>query len=472
MKKTKIALIGRPNVGKSALFNRIAKKRIAIVDEMEGVTRDRLYAEAELFGRPFEVIDTGGIDERSDIPFAEEVKQQAEVAIMEADSLIMVVDSRIGVTSLDEHVAELLLRSGKPLVLAVNKVDNEDESQLASFYTLGVEKVVGVSAIQGRNIVEMLEAALEPCPILEEEEELSGIKVAIIGRPNVGKSTLINTLLDESRCVVSPIAGTTRDSIDVQFEWEGETFTIIDTAGIRRKKSEHEVVDKFAAIRTERAIERADVCILMLDSQEGMTAQEKRIANLIEEKGKGCLIFFNKWDLVKGFRMEHCKKSLEIEASFVSYCPTLFGSAKTGRKLDELFPVIREIYTDLTKRVSTGQLNKFIEKTMAKVHPPMIQGKRLRIYYMAQIDVSPPRFVFFVNQPTLLGDTYKKYLINQFRKTYRYTGVPLTFYLKGKKRQEKKKKSHHEGFLEEDLRFEDENVGSHLNSSPSMTTFR
>ena len=472
IQKTKIALIGRPNVGKSALFNRIAKKRIAIVDEMEGVTRDRLYAETELFGRPFEIIDTGGIDAQSNIPFAEEVKRQAEIAIEEADSLIMVVDVRIGVTSLDLHVARLLLKSGKPVVLAVNKVDNEDETELGNFYPLGIETIVPVSAIQGRNIVEMLEEALKPCPILEEvEEEALGIKIAIVGRPNVGKSTLINTLLNEPRCVVSPIAGTTRDSIDVQVEWEGETFTIIDTAGIRRKKSEHEVVDKFAAIRTERAIDRADVCILMLDSQEGMTAQEKKIANLIEEKGKGCLIFFNKWDLVKGFRMEHCKKSLEIEASFVSYCPTLFGSAKTGRKLEELFPLIGEIHTDLTKRITTGQLNKFIEKTIAKVHPPMLQGKRLRIYYMAQIDVGPPRFVFFVNQPNLLGDTYKKYLINQFRKTYRYTGVPLTFYLKGKKKQEKKQKAQEGEFLEEDLLFEEE-TGSHLNSEPSSTTFR
>jgi GTP-binding protein len=461
--KTKIALIGRPNVGKSALFNRIAKKRIAIVDEMEGVTRDRLYAEAELFGRPFEIIDTGGIDENSEIPFADEVKMQAEVAIEEADSLIMVVDSRVGLTSLDEHVAHILLKSGKPLILAVNKMDNEDVSVLAPFYALGIEEMIPVSAIQGHNIAEMLEVALKPCPIVEEIDEARGIKVAIIGRPNVGKSTLINTLLDESRCVVSPIAGTTRDSIDVEVEFEGEVFTFIDTAGIRRKKSEGEVVDKFAAIRTQRAIERADVCIFMLDSQEGMTSQEKRIANTIEENGKGCILFFNKWDLVKGFRMEHCKKSIEIEASFISYCPTVFGSAMTGRKLDELFKYVKEVYQNLTKRISTGQLNKFIEKTMHKVHPPMLRGKRLRIYYMSQVDTQPPRFVFFVNQIDLLGESYKKYLINQFRKEYQYTGVPLSFFLKGKKRGDKKKGSiKTPQFLDEPLLFEDENVGSHL----------
>ena len=454
--KPKIALIGRPNVGKSALFNRIAKKRIAIVDEMEGVTRDRLYAEAELFGRPFEIIDTGGIDEGSSIPFAEEVKRQAEIAIEEADSLIMVVDSRVGLTHLDEHVAQILLKSGKPVALAVNKMDNEDASVLAPFYSLGIEAMVSVSAIQGHNIVEMLEAALEPCPPSQEEEEAKGIKVAIIGRPNVGKSTLINTLLDESRCVVSPIAGTTRDSIDVAVTFQGETLTFIDTAGVRRKKSEPEVVDKFAAIRTERAIERADICILMLDSQEGMTHQEKRIANTIEGKGKGCILFFNKWDLVKGYRMEHCKKSLEIEASFITHCPTLFGSAKTGRKIDDLFPLIQEVYASLTQRVPTGQLNQFIEKTLHKVHPPMLRGKRLRIYYMAQVDTMPPRFVFFVNHPDLLSETYKKYLINQFRKAYPYPGVPLTFYLKGKKRQSSQKKTSSPEFLSEPLQFEED----------------
>ncbi len=462
--KTKIVLMGRPNVGKSALFNRITKKRIAIVDEMEGVTRDRLYAEADLFGRPFEIIDTGGIDESSTIPFAEEVEFQAKIAIEEADSLIMVVDSRIGLTSLDENVAQILLRSGKPLTLAVNKMDNEDSSVLAPFYRLGIKRMVPVSAIQGNNIVELLQAALEPCPIVDVEDRANkGIKVAIVGRPNVGKSTLVNTLLGESRCVVSPIAGTTQDSIDVAVEFEGEVFTFIDTAGIRRKKSEPEVVDKFAAIRTERAIKRADVCIFMLDSQEGMTSQEKKIANSIEAKGKGCIIFLNKWDLVKGFRMEHCKKSLEIEACFINYCPTLFGSALTGRKIDELFPLIRVVYENLTKRISTGQLNKFIEQVMRKAHPPMLKGKRLRIYYMAQVDSAPPRFVFFVNQIDLLGDTYKKYLINQFRKAYQYTGVPLTFYLKGKKRQDKKKSSQAEvSFLEEPLLFDDEKVGSHL----------
>ena len=463
MKKTKIALIGRPNVGKSALFNRIVKKRIAIVDEMEGVTRDRLYAEAELFGRAFEMIDTGGIDENSEIPFAEEVRRQAEIAVEEADSLIMVVDARIGITNLDEHVASLLLRSGKPVCLAVNKVDNiHDQGHTAPFYSLGIESVMPVSATHGNNVAELLELALSSCPEEKGTEEAQGIKVAIIGRPNVGKSTLINTLLDEERCVVSPIAGTTRDAIDVTVAYQEELFTFIDTAGIRRKKSEHEVVDKFAAIRTERAVDRADVCILMLDSQEGMTTQEKRIARMIEQKGKGCLIFCNKWDLVKGFRMEHCKQSLQIEASFIRYCPTLFGSAHTGRKLTELFPHIQEIYQHLQKRVSTGQLNKFIEKAIQKVHPPMLKGKRLRIYYMAQVDISPPRFVFFVNHPDLLADSYKKYLINQFRLSYQFTGVPLVFYLKGKKKQDKRGIPQEPSFLKDPLLFEEEKVGSHL----------
>ena len=470
MKKIKVVLIGRPNVGKSALFNRIANKPLAIVDAMEGVTRDRLYADAQLFGHPFQVIDTGGIDERSGIPFAGEVRAQAEHAIREADSLILVVDSRVGVTALDEEICRLLLKSGKPLVLAVNKVDGEDETAASPFYSLGIQKIFPVSAIQGWQIVELLEGALSPFSLEEEvEEKHRGIQVAIVGRPNVGKSTLVNALLNEKRCVVSPIAGTTRDTIDVAIDWDGVPLTLIDTAGIRRKHAERTCVDKFAAIRTERAIERCDVCAFLLDAEEGITMQEKKILSRIEAKGKGCVLFFNKWDLVKGFRMEHCQKTVQEEGSFLSDCPVLFGSAKTGRNLDALFPKIQEVHRRLHTRISTGKLNQFIEKALQGVHPPMVRGKRLRIYYMAQIDIAPPRFVLFVNDPSLLGESYKKYLLNQFRKVYGFLGAPLIFYLKGKKKQEGKK-THWQEFLKEPLSFEGEKVGSHLNSFLSIKT--
>ena len=433
-KRPKIALVGRPNVGKSALFNRICKKKIAIVDEAEGITRDRLYADTDFFGRPIQVIDTGGIAPGSDIPFQEEVLRQTEIAIIEADSLVMVVDATVGVTALDEHVARLLLRQNKPLCLAVNKIDDLAHLDLIhQFYALGIMNIIPVSAEQGFRVAELLEASLKNVEILEGgEEEDPSIKMAIVGRPNVGKSTLVNFLLQEARCVVSPIAGTTRDSIDAHLTVEGQPFTLIDTAGIRRKKAEHEV-DKFAAIRTERALARADVCVLMLDAQEGLTAQEKRILGLIEEQGKGCVILFNKWDLVPGFRMEHCLKSLHFDASFVSHCPTLFVSAHTGRNLNTLFAQIAHVHGQMHRRITTGQLNTFIEKVLQKYHPPMLQGRRLRIYYMAQVDVNPPHFVLFVNHPDLMVDSYKKYMINQFREEYGFAGVPFLFTLRGKK---------------------------------------
>ncbi|MFA6914993.1 MAG: ribosome biogenesis GTPase Der [Parachlamydiales bacterium] len=319
----KVAIVGRPNVGKSALFNAICNKRIAIVDEAEGITRDRLYCETELFGRQFEVIDTGGIDPRSKAPFNEQVKQQAEIAIEEADSIIMVVDVRIGVTPLDSEVAKMLLSTHKPLCLAVNKIDHpSQEWQLHSFHELGIKNIIAVSASQRWHIAELLETALNKvAPKDSEEEKNPGIKVAIVGRPNVGKSSLLNYLMDENRCIVSPIPGTTRDSIDIPFELNDQIYTLIDTAGIRRKFAEKEVVDKFASIRTTKAIERADLCILMLDAQQGLTAQEKKIASEIEEAGKGCVLLFNKWDLVKGFRMEHCLKSIENDVPFLKHCP-------------------------------------------------------------------------------------------------------------------------------------------------------
>lgn len=435
MKYLKVAIVGRPNVGKSALFNRLCGKRIAIVDEAEGITRDRLYAPADFFGQVFEVIDTGGIDPHTEIPYQEEIRRQAEIAMEEADIIIMVVDGVVGPTALDEEVSRILLRKNKKVCLAVNKIDDRSKQDLIhSFYGLGITSIVGVSAIQGFQIAELLEEALRdaPWPDNTQKEKSDSIKVAIIGRPNVGKSTLLNTLLGESRCVVSPIAGTTRDSIDVDITVEGQKYTLIDTAGIRRKKSEHEVVDKFAAIRTERALERADVCLLVLDAVEGLTAQEKRIAQQIEELGKGCIILMNKWDLVKGFRMEHCLRGLHEQAVFLSYCPTLFISASTGRNLDKLFGHIQEVQAALHTRITTGQLNRFIEKTVQKYHPPMLQGRRLRILYMAQIDITPPRFVLFVNKAELMTDTYKKYMINQLRTSYNFTGAPIVFLLKGR----------------------------------------
>lgn len=431
----KLALVGRPNVGKSALFNRISKKRIAIVDEAEGITRDRLYADADCFGKPFEVIDTGGINPQSEILFQEEIRRQAEIAIEEADVIVLVVDVTVGITTLDEFVARLLLRTGKPLVLAVNKVDDFSRLDLLyPFYSLGINRIVGVSATQNFQIAELLEEAFRDFQLPEEKEvKSSSTRVAIIGRPNVGKSTIVNYLLDEERCVVSPIAGTTRDSIDVEVISGEDHFTLIDTAGIRRKAAEHEVVDKFAAVRTQRALERADVCVLVVDADRGITTQEKRIAKEIEAQGKGCILLFNKWDLVKGFRMEHCRKSFEIDTPFLNHCPILFVSGKTGRNLDQLFKAVKEVHEQQNRRITTGQLNKFVEKAVQKYHPPMLDGgKRLRIFYLAQVDVHPPRFVLFVNNPKWMSDTYKKYLTNQFRETYGFLGSPIQFFLKGR----------------------------------------
>jgi len=434
MKKPKIAIVGRPNVGKSSLFNRIVKKRIAIVDEMEGVTRDRLYAEGDFFGQPFLVIDTGGIDCDEEIPFWREVKGQVDLALDEADILMMVVDSRVGITAPDKEIARYLHSKKKPLLLAVNKIDNQnDEAMIHEFHQLGIETMVGVSAAQGSYIAELLERALELSEGREIEEEDDAISVAILGRPNVGKSTFLNTLLNEERSIVSPIAGTTRDIIDGYVEIEGTRYRLLDTAGLRRKSKEPEVVDKFSRIRTERALKRADVVIFMIDAREGVTSQEKKLLTEIEKMGKGCLLFFNKWDLVKGFRMEHCAQRARDILPFLNHCPMLFGSSLTGRGVEEAFTSVNKVYQELTRRVTTGQLNKFLERSLQINPPPMINGKRLRIYYMTQVTVHPPRFVLFVNYPDRMTRTYQKYLINQFRAHYGFKGVPLSFSLRKKK---------------------------------------
>lgn len=435
-----LAIVGRPNVGKSALFNCILKQRLAIVDEAEGITRDRLYAEADLFGFPFRIIDTGGVDQGSKAPYQEAIRRQCEIAVQEADVIIMVVDGRTGVTHVDQQVASWLHQSGKPLTLAVNKIDNPDDDHLQyGFRKLGIERMVSVSATQAYHLAELLETAFQGYQAKEYAAPApSPVKVAIVGRPNVGKSSLLNFILQEDRCIVSPMPGTTRDSIDVTFSLpSGEQITLIDTAGIRRKSGEHEVVDKFAAIRTEKAIERADICLLMADAERGLTTRDKKIANTIEENGKGCILLFNKWDLVKGFRMEHCLKDIEDEAPFLNHCPTLCISAKTGRNVDQIFPLIQEVKENSEKRIGTGELNSFIAAALQRNHPPMMGGKRLRIYYMTQVDIKPPQFATFVNYPNLMAESYKKYLYNQFRQAFKFTGMPIRFYLKGKKREPK-----------------------------------
>lgn len=433
MEIMKIALVGRPNVGKSALFNAIAKKRIAIVDEAEGITRDRLYAETEVFGRKLEIIDTGGIHQKSKADFNEEVLRQAEIAIEEADSLILVVDGKLGLMDLDAKVAELLLKTHKPVTVAVNKIDNlEMESALHDFYGLGIHKLVAVSATQNYQIAELLESALKGLSEDEVEEKNSGPRIAIVGRANVGKSTLVNTLLDEKRCIVSPIPGTTRDSIDIPFNFKGSDYTLIDTAGFRRKRSEHEVVDKFAALRSKTAIDRAQVAVLVLDSVEGLNHHDKKILDFIQEKGCGCILAFNKWDLVQGFRMEHCLRDLAEEYPFLDFCPKVILSAKTGRNVEKIFRAIPDVLDAAAMRVGTGELNRFLAKIMLRQHPPVIGGRRLKVFYMAQVGIRPPNFVLFVNSAKLMPRSYLRYIYNNFRKAYQFTGIPLKFRLRSK----------------------------------------
>lgn len=432
-KLPRVAIVGRPNVGKSALFNRLLGERVAIVDEAEGVTRDRLICLMNHNDKIFELVDTGGIDPKSQAAFNEEIRLQSELAIDESDVLVLVVNSQVGITSLDEQLARRLLRTGKPCLLAVNKIDHPNqENAIHTFRKLGIAEVMGVSAQHGFHIMEMAEWICEQLPETASEAPTAGPKIALIGRPNVGKSTLLNTLLDENRSIVSPIAGTTRDSLDCLVRYGDKEYTIIDTAGIRRKSKHDDVIEKFAHIRTERAIERSDLVVLMLDSTSGMTAQEKRIARLIEERGKGCILFFNKWDLVKGFRMEHCLEAVRKEVPFLGHCPAIFGSAQTGRNIEKIFEKVEEILKWSLERIPTGELNRFLERAIQLNHPPMLQGKRLRIYYLTQTGSQPPTFLMFVNHLHLMDTSWKRYLIHKLRDQYPFSGLPLRFVLRDK----------------------------------------
>ncbi|MCF7806609.1 MAG: ribosome biogenesis GTPase Der [Simkaniaceae bacterium] len=432
----KIALVGRPNVGKSHLFNRMSNKRISIVDEMEGVTRDRLYAYTEYFGTPIQLIDTAGIDPQNISLFNQEMIAQSELAIAEADAVILVVDGTVGVQPLDRVVNQLVRKCNKPYVLAINKMEGQNEQHAHEFFSLNAPHSVEVSAMHGRGIEELYESVLDGLTVDEVAAVDEGIKLAIIGRPNVGKSTFLNAVLGEKRVVVSDQAGTTRDSIDAHIEIDGQSFTLIDTAGIRRRHKELNVVEKFAAIRTQRAIERADICLFMIDAVDGLTTQEKGILSDIEKAKKGCILFVNKWDQISNVRMEHAKKDLFHMAPQLRFYPIIFGSALTQRNISEVFKLTSQVYSELTRRIPTSELNHFLERTMQLNHPPMIQGKRLRIYYMSQIETAPPQFILFINYKDRMTDTYERYLMNAFREKYSFLGIPLTFYLRKKSQKE------------------------------------
>ncbi len=427
----KIVIIGRPNVGKSSLFNRILHRKAAIVADKEGVTRDRLCQKGIFRDKPFFLIDTGGI-ESSSIPFAKELKIQAEIALKEADSILFVVDGSSGVTLFDERVVEKIRKTKKPIYLVVNKADTpeKEEEMTPVFYALGIEKIFFVSCLHNRNIELLLEEVTQD--FLDEVEEEDLIKVALIGRPNVGKSTLLNAFLQQERVIVSEKQGTTRDAVDEIFEKEGKKYLFIDTAGIRKRNKEKEVEEFFSSFQTEKAVERADICLLLLDSSQGITIEEKRIFQKVEEKGKGCILLLNKWDLVKGFQMEHALQGIRRVAPFSSFLPSLFLSAKTGRNVEAVFPLIEKVYTNLTKEVSTSSLNQFLEKQLQRVSPPMIQGKRFKIFYASQTGKKPPQFLVFANKTSLLAGSYRRYLIHQLRKEYDFTGCPLRFHVKGK----------------------------------------
>ena len=437
MFEPKIAIVGRPNVGKSVLFNRLAKKRVAIVHEEEGVTRDRIYASCSFFSKNFIAIDTGGINPESKKDMEKEIKNQAEIAINEADSIIMVVDGMVGPTHLDKKVAKILLKTKKTVLLAINKIDEEEKEHLVhQFYELGIEKMFPISAIHGSNIEDLIESSLQTVEKKEQKKILpknSILKIAIVGKTNVGKSTLLNSLLKEKRSAATNIPGTTRDSIDATMQVKEKKYLFIDTAGIRKKQGEKNAVDKFARIRTKKAIKRADICLFIIDAKQGISSLDKKILQMIEEEKKGCVLLINKWDLVKKCRMEHCLQGLEKETFFLQHVPKLCLSAKTKRNMEKIFPLVEEVREALALRINTSQLNKFIEKSLVQYHPPRIQGKRLRIYYLTQIGEFPPSFVLFVNHPKLLFEGYKRYLMNQLRKTFAFAGVPLIFYVKGKK---------------------------------------
>ena len=437
MAKPLVAIVGRPNVGKSMLFNKLTGKRLSIVEDTPGVTRDRLYAQAEWRGRAFDLVDTGGIEPGTDNQILSFMREQAEIAIASATVIVFVCDIRTGMTAADQEVAGMLQRSGKPVVLAVNKMDSTglNDPEMYEFYNLGLGDPFPVSAVHGHGTGDLLDACFEFFPPEDQEEEGDDvIKVAIIGKPNVGKSSLVNRILGQERVIVSDVAGTTRDAVDSYLEKNGQKYLIIDTAGMRKKSRVDDRVEKFSVLRATMAIERSDVCVIMIDAQEGVTEQDTKVAGLAHEAGKACIIVVNKWDAIEkdGKTMQRMEEDVRRDLSYMTYAPVLFISALTGQRVDRLFGLIDSVVNQAAMRIPTGVLNQVLSDAQARVQPPTDKGKRLKIYYMTQIGVKPPHFVIFCNDAQLFHFSYQRYLENQIRATFGLTGTPVRITIRQK----------------------------------------
>lgn len=430
MSKPIIAIVGRPNVGKSTLFNKLTGKRLAIVEDTPGVTRDRIYSECEWLNHTVMLIDTGGIEPKTDDGMLSKMRDQANIAIESADVIILVTDLLSGVTANDADIAAMLLKSGKPVVLCVNKCDRigEPPAEFYEFYNLGLGDPIAVSSVHGHGTGDLLDACFKYIDFDKEDEyDEDTVKVAIIGKPNVGKSSLVNRVAGEERVIVSDMAGTTRDATDTEVENKYGKFVLIDTAGIRRKSRVDDNVEKYSVLRSYMAVDRSDVCVIMIDATEGFTEQDSKVAGYAHEQGKACVIAVNKWDAVEkdGNTMNKFQKELEADFSFMSYAPIVFISALTGQRVDKLFELIVSTYEQNCRRISTGMLNDMLSYATAKVQPPSDKGKRLKLYYMTQASTKPPTFVVFCNRSDLFHFSYQRYIENQIRETFGLTGTPI-----------------------------------------------
>ena len=432
MAKPIIAVVGRPNVGKSTLFNKLIGQRLSIVQDTPGVTRDRIYAPCEWRNKEVMLVDTGGIEPRADDVILSQMRQQAELAIHSADVIVLVTDLRSGVTATDQDVAGMLLRSGKPLVLAVNKCDTigDPPAEFYEFYNLGLGDPIAVSAAHGHGTGDLLDACYEKIDFDKAEDyDEEFVKVAVIGKPNVGKSSLINRVAGEERVIVSDIAGTTRDATDTVVENEFGKYVFIDTAGIRRKARVEEEIERYSVLRAYMAVDRSDVCVIVIDATVGFTEQDSKVAGYAHEQGKGCVVAVNKWDAIDkdDKTMDEFRKELEVDLSFMSYVPFVFISALTGQRVNKLFEMINYVFEKNAMRISTGRLNDLLAYATARVQPPSDKGKRLKIYYMTQAATKPPTFVAFCNNKELFHFSYRRYLENQIRETFQLDGTPIRF---------------------------------------------